>query len=91
MEKFGLEKIEWDQRSLGNLDLLIADARRFESTPKVAIYAEYTFEKNGIRFPNKYSIIETYYRNGIKNFIRSEIITTYKDYKFFTVESTVKY
>jgi len=90
-DDFSIVKIEWDQRSLGNLTVLKVDARRFESTPKVEIYAEYAFEKNGIRFPNKYSIIETYYRNGIKNFIRCEIITTYKDYEFFTVESAVKY
>jgi len=90
-DDFSIAKIEWDQRSLGNLDVLKDDAKRFESTPRVEIYAEYAFEKNGIRFPNKYSIIETYYRNGVRNFTRSKIITTYKDYKFFTVESAVKY
>ena len=90
-DDFSIVKIEWDQGSLGNLDVLKKDARRFESTPKVEIYAEYGYEKNGIRFPNKYSIIETYFRDGIKNFIRSRIVTTYKNYKFFTVESAVKY
>ena len=90
-EDFSIVKIEWDQGSLGNLDVLEEDAKRFRSTPAVEIFAEYAFEKNGIRFPNKYSIIETYLRNGVRIFTRSKIITTYKDYKFFTVESAVKY
>jgi len=88
---FSIVKIEWDQRSLGNLDVLEADAKRFMSTPEVEIYAEYAFEKNGIRFPSKYSIVETYYRGNVRYLTRSKIITTYKDYKFFIVESAVKY
>ena len=54
---FSIVKIEWDQRSLGNLDVLEHDAKRFMSTPEVEIYAEYAFEKNGIRFPSKYNIV----------------------------------
>ena len=88
---FCIVKIEWDQRSLGNLDVLEEDAKRFNSTPRVGIYAEYAFEKNGIRFPSKYNIVETYFRNGVRYLTRSRIYTTYKDYKFFTVESAVKY
>lgn len=88
---FCIVKIEWDQRSLGNLDVLEDDAKRFNSTPEVKIYAEYAFEKNGIRFPSKYNIVETYYRERVRYLTRSRILTTYKDYKFFTVESAVKY
>ena len=88
---FCIVKIEWDQRSLGNLDVLEYDAKRFNSTPEVKIYAEYAFEKNGIRFPSKYNIVETYYQERVRYITRSRIYTTYKDYKFFTVESAVKY
>ena len=90
-DDFSIVKIEWDQRSLGNLDVLKEDAKRFRSTPRVEIYAEYEYEKNGVRFPNKYVIIETYYRNGARYCTRYKIDTTYKDYKFFTVETGVKY
>ena len=88
---FSIVKIEWDQKSLPNLDVFEKDAKIFRAKPEIIFNVEYGFEKNGIRFPNKYSVVETYYREGIKNFIRSRLFVTYKKYKFFTVESAVKY
>ncbi len=89
-DDFSIVKIEWNQDSLPNQDFFVEDAEKFNSRPEIKIYTEYAFEKNGIRFPSKYSVIETYYRKGKKNFIRSRMFVTYKDYKFFTVESVVK-
>ncbi|MCJ7579584.1 MAG: hypothetical protein MUP98_03505 [Candidatus Aminicenantes bacterium] len=88
---YSIVKIEWDQNSLRDFYLLENDARRFGAKPVVEFYAEYAFEKNDIRVPNKYVIVENYYRYNRKNFTRCKIITSYKDYKFFTVESAVKY
>ncbi len=88
---FSIVKIEWDQNSLPNLEIFKKDAEIFKARPEFEIYVEYAFEKNGIRFPNKYSVIETYYQGRKLYFTRSRIHVTYKDYKFFTVESTVKY
>ena len=85
-DDFSIVKIEWDQESLQNLDFFVEDAMRFSSWPEIKISAEYTFEKNGIRFPSKYSVIETYYRGHGVNFIRSRMFVTLKKYKFFTVE-----
>jgi hypothetical protein len=55
------------------------------------VVVEYGFEKNGIRFPNKYSVVETYYRGGSVYFVRYRLDTTYKRYKFFTVKTEVNY
>jgi len=90
-DDFSIVKIEWDQRSLPNLDVFEKDAKNFKARPEIIFNVEYGFEKNGIRFPSKYSVVETYYREGIKYFIRSRLFVTYKKYKFFTVESDVKY
>ena len=90
-DDFSIVKIEWDQGSLPFLDLLEVDAENFNSKPEIKVEAEYSFEKNGIRFPSKYNIVETYYQGARKYFIRSTLDVTYKDYKFFTVTSDVKY
>lgn len=90
-EDFSIVKIEWDQNSLPNLEIFIKDAEIFKARPEFEIYVEYAFDKNGIRFPSKYSVIETYYQGRKIYFTRSRIQVTYKDYKFFIVESVVKY
>lgn len=90
-DDFSIVKIEWDQDSLPNLDFLIEDAKKFKSDPVIQIYAEYTFEKNGIRFPSKYNIVESYYRKGVKYFTRARLYVNYRNYKFFTVKSDWKY
>ena len=90
-EDFSIVKIEWDQESLPNLAFFVEDAKKFNSWSEIKIYAEYTFEKNGIRFPRKYSVNETYYRRNKKYFTRARLNVTYNDYKFFTVKSDWKY
>ncbi|MCJ7582985.1 MAG: hypothetical protein MUP98_20910 [Candidatus Aminicenantes bacterium] len=90
-DDFSIVKIEWDQRSLLNLEVFERDAKIFGARPEIKFTVEYGFEKNGIRFPSKYFVVETYYREGIKYFIRSRLFVTYIKYKFFTVESEVKY
>ena len=88
---FTIVKIEWDQNSLPNLEIFKKDAKIFKARPEFEIYVEYAFERNGIRFPSKYSVIESYYQGRKIYFTRSRMLVTYKKYKFFTVESAVKY
>ena len=90
-DDFSIVKIEWDQRSLPNLDLFEQDAKNFRARPEIKFNVEYGFEKNGIRFSSDYSVVETYYRGKTPYFIRSRLFVTYRKYKFFTVESDVKY
>jgi len=88
---FSILKIEWDQKSLKYYELIEENAKKLNAKPVIKLYSEYAFEKNGIRFPSKYSIAEIYiHKRGIR-YMRSKTTVTYKDYKFFTVETKVKY
>ncbi len=90
-DDFSIVKIEWDQRSLPNLEIFEKDAGYFKAWPEIKFKLEYGYEKNGIRFPSDYSVVETYYRGRFIFFIRSRMLVTYRKYKFFIVESDVKY
>lgn len=84
-------KIEWEQESIQNYELAEEFAKKLNAKPELEFLAEYSFEKNGIRFPNKCTITEAYRRKGGGRHIRSKTTIIYKDYKFFTVETEVKY
>ena len=90
---FAILKIEWNQESMGNFDIIEKLAEKLNAAPIVTFISEFGFEKNKIRFPNKYSVVERYIPLfGVdKSFIWSQTTVTYDNYKFFTVESAVKY
>jgi len=90
-DDYSIVKIEWDQRSLPNLAVFEEDAKNFRAIPKITFNLEFGYEKNGIRFPRYYSVVETYYRGEAFYFVRSKLDTTYDRYRFFTVETEVKY
>ena len=85
-------KIEWNPTSLGNFEHIQALAKQLKSKPRVTLVSEYGYEKNGIRFPSKYEVTESYMQSNTLDWrLASRTITTYDDYKFFTVETDVKY
>lgn len=84
-------KIAWDQRSLGNFGEIAAWAAENEAEPLITAYSEYRFEKNGLRFPSRNFTQQAYLRSDGSKFVNAEISVVYKDYKFFTVETEVKY
>jgi hypothetical protein len=84
-------KIEWDQRSLGGYNLVEDIAKKYNAEPRVTSITEYGLEKNGIRFPSRDTSEEAYIMQNGKKFVRSTTTILYKDYKFFTVETEVKY
>lgn len=84
-------KIAWDQRSLGNFGEIADWAAENESDPLITAYSEYRFEKNGLRFPSRNFAQQAYIRNDRSKFVNAEISIAYKSYKFFTVETEVKY
>jgi hypothetical protein len=91
-EDYSILKIEWDQKSLSAFPIIERQAKSFgpDTVPGIVLTAEYGIEKNGIRFPSRVTILEDY--RDIKGTIRvSETTIIYKDYKFFTVETDVKY
>ena len=88
---FSILKIEWNQKSMRNFEKIEEVAKELGAEPHITFISEYTFEKNGIRFPSKYFVKEEYSRPYRRKFKRSETTVTYRDYKYFTVETDVLY
>jgi hypothetical protein len=88
---FSILKIEWNQDRMSHSAVIKDMAKRYEAESRITHITEFGFEKNGIRFPNRYFIEEAYIKKNGKKIIHSEINVTYRDYKFFTVETDVKF
>jgi len=90
---YGVLKIEWYQESVGGYEVLKELAEEGKLRPEFIVTTEFYFEKNGIRFPSKHQLIESYksYYSSSSNqkFIKSKKIVEYKNYKFFLVETEV--
>jgi hypothetical protein len=80
-------KIEWLQQSIRGYERVEETAKELGAKPHLNLIAEYGFEKNGIRFPSKYSLDEDYFLRGMRRFQQSKTVVLYNDYKFFTVET----
>lgn len=79
-------KIEWSENRVGRYDVFRLRGERFGRTPHLTIVSEFRAEKNGIRFPTRLSVEESYRDEKGKAFLRSTTSVTYKDFRFFTVE-----
>ena len=90
---FAILKIEWEQESLENFEEIEKIAEMLNAKPEITFISEFGFEKNKIRFPNKYSVVERYIpRFGVeKSFIWSQTTVIYDNYKFFIVDTKVIY
>jgi len=90
---FSILKIEWNQTSIENYERIEEIARQLKYRPSIKLTSEYAYEKNGIRFPSKYSINEAYVNVSLrrKRITKSTKTVIYEDYKFFTVETEIKY
>lgn len=84
-------KIEWKPESVPGFSSLQARAKKYGSELAVSLITEYGFEKNGIRFPSRDYSEEAYLKPDGKKFIRSRTSVIYRDYKFFTVETDIKF
>ena len=87
---FSILKIEWNQDIMAHSAVIKDMARRYKGEPRITHTTEFGFEKNGIRFPNRYFIEEAYIKKNGKKIVHSETHVAYRDYKFFTVETDVK-
>ncbi len=90
---FAILKIEWEQESLRNFEIIEKLAERINAAPIITFISEFGFEKNKIRFPNKYSVEEVYryLPRGGRRFRMSITTVIYDNYKFFIVDTKVKY
>ena len=84
---FCILKIEWFQHSIRGYEHVEETAKKLKAEPRLTLLAEYGYEKNGIRFPNKYSLDEVYIIRGRGRYQKSKTVVLYDDYKFFTVET----
>ncbi len=85
-------KIEWEPASMGNYQKIEKLAHELNGRPKIMFSSEYAFEKNGLRFPSATSVVESYTGiPGAPKLTLSKTDVLYKDYKFFLVQTEVKY
>ncbi len=82
-------KIEWNPASIGHYQTVEETALRLDMIPDLFFASEYAFEKNGLRFPSRFTAKETYRRRSGRRLQLSEVDVIYDEYKFFTVETEV--
>jgi hypothetical protein len=80
-------KIQWSEKRVNHYEITLKRAEQYNRKPRLTIRSEFQVEKNGVRFPSKLFIEEAYVSEGGLVFVRSETNVTYKDFKFFTVET----
>jgi hypothetical protein len=88
---FSILKIIWNPLVIREIQNIEENAKRYKAEPRIAIISEYQFEKNGVRFPSRLSVEEAYIDKRGQKFVRSETEIVYKDYKYFIVQTEIKY
>lgn len=78
-------KVEWEPRSMGNFAAIEEFAKASWAQPRIKFFSDYSFEKNGLRFPSTYEVVEAYRTSG-RTVTLSRTNVEYKDYKFFEVK-----
>jgi hypothetical protein len=88
---YSILRIEIYQQSIKNFAEIEQMAEKHGVEPRLTIINEYDVLKNGIRFPSRVYYEEAYKNKQGKLIIRSQAYVTFKDYRFFTVETKVSY
>ena len=84
-------QIEWESGSKYDFDGKNIASMSGDIRTVTTWRVTYGIEKNGVRFPSRQHIQEFLVLESGKRFLRNEIITNFNDYKFFIVETEVKY
>ncbi len=84
-------QIEWGSESISDFDGKNIASRSGEFRTELMFNVTYGFEKNGVRFPNRQLIQEFLVSESGERYLRNEIITNFTNYKFFIVETDIKY
>jgi len=88
---FSILKIEWSQKFIKNYGKVEEVSKQLKAKPEIKIISEFGIEKKGLRFLSNHFIEEAYLVPGYGKFVRSKKTVRYNDYKFFTVETEIKY
>ena len=83
----GVLRIEWVPESIGHYERVLDLAKQIGAQPRLTLTTEYAFERNGVRFPSRYTIEEAYLSATNPPLIHSMTEVTQADYKFFKVET----
>lgn len=83
-------KIEWHHRRVQNKHEIRARGLILDREPELKFISEFGLKRSGLRFPSRCSIIESYYHEVEKPFVRLRIDIDYLDYQFFMVGTTVE-
>ena len=84
-------KIQWSPSSIENYVAVVGEAQKFGRKPDILMTSEYALETKGIRFPSRYAVRENYLGKHGGHYTRSETVVLYDQYRFFTVETDVKF
>jgi len=90
-EDGSVARIEWVPKSVANYDVIVDFAKNLKAEPKLHLALECGFEKNGLRFPSRYEVIEEYRTANNVRLIKAEQEVVYRNYKFFIVETDVRF
>ena len=84
-------QIEWESGSIYDFDGKNIASMSGDFKTVTMWRVTYGIEKNGVRFPSRQHIQEFLVSESGKRYLRNEIVTVFNDYKFFIVETEVKY
>ena len=90
-ENFSVLKLEIAMESLSGFELVKEEFEKLKIKPDLTVVHHYGYEKNGLRFPSKTTFKEDYISSRHRRMTKSKANILYSDYRFFTVETDVKY
>jgi hypothetical protein len=90
-EDSSILKIEYDPRSLKDFEDEMSKSPVDGLKRTVVWFISYGIEKHGVRFPSQQLIQEFYINDEGERILLEKISFSYEDYKFFVVETEVKY
>jgi len=84
-------RIDWNPATFGNYQAVLSRAAAYKASPRIVSYTEFGLEKNGLFFPSTDLTEEAYVSEDQKIFLRVRTQVSYKEYKFFTVETETEF
>ena len=91
MKEYSILKIQWNPLSIQNYEEEKIRYPTGEYKKTIIWNVDFGVEEKGIRFPSKQIVQEVFISENDKKNVLEEIVFTYTDYKFFTVETEVRY
>ena len=90
-EDCSIMKIAWDPRSISDFSPRASTSAGGELQRELEWFVEYGVEKNGVLFPSRQVIREVLIGSAGRRHPKYTVTVEYKSYRFFTVETEVKY